>query len=153
MLRIATEADVPAMLDIYAPYILNTTYSFEYTVPDEKAFLARFREITSQFPWLVWAMPMAPPPSVSGPPMPGARKAPSTCAPMPRAGELDGGSTPGWRLCCPARAISGSTPSSPRKTPVPWPSIPGWALSPGRSLSAAAISLTAGSGSTGMKKC
>ncbi len=54
MLRIATEADVPAMLDIYAPYILNTTYSFEYTVPDEEAFLARFREITSQFPWLVW---------------------------------------------------------------------------------------------------
>ena len=54
MLRIATEADVPAMLAIYAPYILTTTYSFEYTVPSEEEFLARFRKYTAQFPWLVW---------------------------------------------------------------------------------------------------
>ena len=54
MIRIATEADIPAMLFIYAPYVLNTTYSFEYTVPTEEEFLARFRSITAQFPWLVW---------------------------------------------------------------------------------------------------
>ncbi len=54
MLRIATEADIPAMLEIYAPYILTTTYSFEYTVPSEEEFLARFRHHTAQFPWLVW---------------------------------------------------------------------------------------------------
>lgn len=54
MLRIATEADVPAMLAIYAPYILTTTFSFEYTVPEEAEFLTRFRRITAQFPWLVW---------------------------------------------------------------------------------------------------
>lgn len=54
MLRIATESDVTAMLAIYAPYILTTTYSFEYTVPEEAEFLARFRRITAQFPWLVW---------------------------------------------------------------------------------------------------
>ena len=54
MIRLATEADVSAMLDIYAPYILTTTYTFEYEVPTEAAFLARFRGITEKFPWLVW---------------------------------------------------------------------------------------------------
>lgn len=54
MIRIATEADVAEILDIYAPYILNTAYTFEYDVPTEEAFLARFRGITAQFPWLVW---------------------------------------------------------------------------------------------------
>ena len=54
MIRIATKADVPAILDIYAPYILNTTYTFEYTVPTETEFAARFEAITQHFPWLVW---------------------------------------------------------------------------------------------------
>ena len=54
MLRIATEADIPAILGIYAPYILHTTATFEYTVPSPEEFTARFRGITAQFPWLVW---------------------------------------------------------------------------------------------------
>ena len=54
MLRIATEADVSAILSIYAPYILNSTATFEYDVPTEAEFSQRFREITAQFPWLVW---------------------------------------------------------------------------------------------------
>lgn len=54
MIRPATESDVAAMLRIYAPYIINTTFTFEYTVPTEEEFLARFRRITRQFPWLVW---------------------------------------------------------------------------------------------------
>lgn len=54
MIRLAVEADVPAMLAIYAPYVENTTYSFEYSVPSEGEFLARFRAVTEQFPWLVW---------------------------------------------------------------------------------------------------
>lgn len=54
MIRIATEADVPAILAIYAPYILHTTVTFEYDIPSEEAFLVRFRQITEQFPWLVW---------------------------------------------------------------------------------------------------
>ena len=54
MIRIATEADVPQMLAIYAPYIENTTITFEYGVPTEEAFLQRFRSITDRFPWLVW---------------------------------------------------------------------------------------------------
>lgn len=54
MLRFATEADVPAILAIYAPYVRDTTVSFEYEVPSEAAFLERFRTITRDFPWLVW---------------------------------------------------------------------------------------------------
>ena len=54
MLRIAYDTDVPAILDIYAPYILSSTATFEYDVPSERDFLQRFREITAQFPWLVW---------------------------------------------------------------------------------------------------
>jgi phosphinothricin acetyltransferase len=54
MIRIATQADVPAILEIYAPYVLTTTYTFEYDVPTQEEFLARFRSITERFPWLVW---------------------------------------------------------------------------------------------------
>lgn len=53
-IRIAKEADVPQILAIYAPYILNTTVSFEYEVPSLEDFTRRFRAITAQFPWLVW---------------------------------------------------------------------------------------------------
>ena len=54
MIRIATEADIPQMLSIYAPYVENTTYTFEYDVPTPAEFLQRFRNLTQQFPWLVW---------------------------------------------------------------------------------------------------
>lgn len=53
MLRPARETDLPAILDIYAPYILTSTATFEYTIPSEAEFLARFRRITAQYPWLV----------------------------------------------------------------------------------------------------
>ena len=54
MIRFATEADIPEILEIYAPYVLNTAYSFEYTVPTPEEFTERFRNYTAQFPWLVW---------------------------------------------------------------------------------------------------
>ena len=54
MIRIATEADVPEILAIYAPYIENTTITFEYDVPCRKEFMQRFVTTTQQFPWLVW---------------------------------------------------------------------------------------------------
>lgn len=54
MIRLACEADVPEILDIYGPYVLTTTYTFEYDVPTAEAFLERFRTITKKFPWLVW---------------------------------------------------------------------------------------------------
>ena len=54
MIRIATEADVPAILAIYAPYVTDTTITFEYDVPTQTEFLERFCRITAEFPWLVW---------------------------------------------------------------------------------------------------
>lgn len=54
MLRIAARGDVPAMLDIYAPYVLETTITFEYTVPTLSEFTGRFDGITEKFPWLVY---------------------------------------------------------------------------------------------------
>ena len=54
MIRLATETDLPEILEIYGPYILNTTASFEYTVPTMAEFTTRFRDITEQFPWIVW---------------------------------------------------------------------------------------------------
>ena len=54
MLRIATPADIPAILEIYGPYVLDSTATFEYTVPTQEEFTRRFTTITAQYPWLVW---------------------------------------------------------------------------------------------------
>ena len=53
-IRLARQQDIPAMLAIYGPYVENTAYSFEYTVPTEAEFTERFCCYTAQFPWLVW---------------------------------------------------------------------------------------------------
>ena len=52
--RLARKTDLPRILEIYAPYITDTTVSFEYTVPTPEEFEKRFCAITEQFPWLVW---------------------------------------------------------------------------------------------------
>lgn len=54
MIRLATRADIPAILNIYAPYIRETAFTFEYEVPEISDFEARFDLITARFPWLVW---------------------------------------------------------------------------------------------------
>ena len=54
MIRIATPQDVPEILSIYTPYILNTTHTFEYEGPSQGEFLERFQRITTRHPWLVW---------------------------------------------------------------------------------------------------
>lgn len=51
--RFATPADAPAILDIYGPYITDSTISFEYDVPAVAAFAERIRTIQQQFPYLV----------------------------------------------------------------------------------------------------
>ena len=53
LFRDATESDIPAILAIYAPYVQNTTYSFEYSPPSLEEFTKRFQKITARFPWLV----------------------------------------------------------------------------------------------------
>lgn len=52
--RLARVEDVTRILEIYAPYVEQTVYSFEYTAPTVEEFTERFRNITKQFPWLVW---------------------------------------------------------------------------------------------------
>ena len=54
MIRIATEHDLPAILEIYRPYVETSTASFEYVTPSLDDFTRRFREITERFPWIVW---------------------------------------------------------------------------------------------------
>lgn len=54
MIRAADAADVPAMLEIYAPYVKNTCYTFEYEVPTVEEFTRRVQQTLEQFPWLVW---------------------------------------------------------------------------------------------------
>ena len=54
MIHFAKASDLPKILAIYGPYVLNTAISFEYTVPTLAEFTQRFQEITKQFPWLVW---------------------------------------------------------------------------------------------------
>lgn len=53
-IRPAREADLPAMLEIYRPYVEETTASFEYAAPSPEEFRARFLDHVSQFPWLLW---------------------------------------------------------------------------------------------------
>ena len=54
MIRFATAADIPQILAIYGPYVENTGYSFEYTVPTPEEMTHRLESYTEQFPWLVW---------------------------------------------------------------------------------------------------
>jgi len=52
--RFARREDIPAILEIYGPYVANTAFSFEYTIPTLEDFITRFEKITAWFPWLVW---------------------------------------------------------------------------------------------------
>ncbi len=52
-IRTAQKSDVPALLGIYAPYIRNTSITFEYDVPSEEEFARRVENITKAFPWLL----------------------------------------------------------------------------------------------------
>ena len=54
MIRLATRADVPAILNIYAPYIRETAITFEYEVPEISEFENRFDSIAAKYPWIVW---------------------------------------------------------------------------------------------------
>ncbi len=53
LIRSAELRDVPAMLGIYAPYVEETSVSFEYAVPSEEEFRSRLERVQSFYPWLV----------------------------------------------------------------------------------------------------
>ncbi|MFN8359229.1 MAG: N-acetyltransferase family protein [Candidatus Kapaibacterium sp.] len=52
-IRLITPADAAATLAVYAPYILNTSITFEYEVPSVEEFTSRIIHTTEDFPWLV----------------------------------------------------------------------------------------------------
>lgn len=54
MIRIATENDLPEILNVYRPYVEEGTASFEYVTPTAEEFRARFWNITEKYPWIVW---------------------------------------------------------------------------------------------------
>ncbi len=53
MFRIATPQDAKAILDIYSPFIRDTSFTFEIEVPTENAFAERIESYLINYPWLV----------------------------------------------------------------------------------------------------
>lgn len=51
--RVAVPEDADGILEIYRPYIEDTTVTFEETVPSPEAFRARVEGILAQYPYLV----------------------------------------------------------------------------------------------------
>jgi phosphinothricin acetyltransferase len=52
-IRPATEADAPALLEIYRPFVENTAVSFEMVAPTVEEFAARVRKAQTNWEWLV----------------------------------------------------------------------------------------------------
>ena len=52
-IRPANRGDVPAMLDIYTPIVLETAISFELEPPTVDEFAGRVSAVTARDPWLV----------------------------------------------------------------------------------------------------
>ena len=52
-IRAATPEDAPALLKIYAPYVENTSITYEYDVPSEEEFRRRIESTLRRYPYLV----------------------------------------------------------------------------------------------------
>ena len=52
-IRLANSSDAVSILDIYAPFILNTSFTFETEVPTPEAFVQRIIKYQEKWPWLV----------------------------------------------------------------------------------------------------
>ena len=53
-IRLAKKTDSEEILKIYAPYIRDTTISFETEIPTTKEFTSRVEKISSVYPYLVY---------------------------------------------------------------------------------------------------
>ena len=51
--RIATEQDAPALVEIYALYVRQTAITFEYEVPSIQEFAQRIEHVLQRYPYLV----------------------------------------------------------------------------------------------------
>jgi phosphinothricin acetyltransferase len=54
MIRLATPQDAAEILAIYAPYITDTSFTFEAEVPSVSAFADRISSYLINYPWLVY---------------------------------------------------------------------------------------------------
>lgn len=54
MLRFATIKDAKQILEIYSPYVENTTISFETIVPSLEEMETRIKKVLPSYPWLVF---------------------------------------------------------------------------------------------------
>lgn len=52
-IRMANPADAQALLNIYAPYVINTAITFEYDVPSVEEFASRIAHTLEKYPYLV----------------------------------------------------------------------------------------------------
>ncbi len=52
-IRIAKPQDAASILEIYAPYILNTSFTFETELPAPDSFAQRIITYTETWPWLI----------------------------------------------------------------------------------------------------
>ncbi len=53
VIRIVKPQDAATILEIYAPYILNTSFTFETEVPSVEVFAQRIISYTETWPWLI----------------------------------------------------------------------------------------------------
>ena len=52
-IRMANPADAQALLNIYAPYVINTAITFEYDVPSVEEFASRIAHTLEKYPYLL----------------------------------------------------------------------------------------------------
>ena len=52
-MRFVQKSDAPRLLVIYAPYVIDSSVSFELELPSVTEFENRIGEYSAQFPWLV----------------------------------------------------------------------------------------------------
>lgn len=53
IIRMANPADAQALLNIYAPYVINTAITFEYDVPSVEEFASRIAHTLEKYPYLI----------------------------------------------------------------------------------------------------
>ncbi|NPV93526.1 MAG: N-acetyltransferase [Firmicutes bacterium] len=53
-IRLAAPSDAAGILDIYAPFILNTAVTFELEVPTVQEMAQRIENTLARYPWVVW---------------------------------------------------------------------------------------------------
>ena len=52
-IRAAVPADAASLAAIYAPYVEETTITFDYDVPNAKDFVQKIAETSEKYPYLV----------------------------------------------------------------------------------------------------